>query len=90
MPSQSSPPKTTSLVSPRSYGDCATPLRRNGLPAAALDFDTIVEAAVAGSAGAICTFDAHFYKPTVLSFCAGRGIQVMNDADLLKTLRRVV
>jgi len=48
----------------------------------------IIEAAVAGTAAVICTFDAHFYRQPVLAFCATRDIRVMNDADLLQSLRR--
>ncbi|SPF51435.1 conserved hypothetical protein [Candidatus Sulfopaludibacter sp. SbA4] len=48
----------------------------------------IIEAAVAGTAAVICTFDAHFYKEPVVAFCATRDIRVMNDAALLQSLRR--
>ena len=47
----------------------------------------VIEAAVTGKAAAICTFDEHFYKPRVLAFCAANGIQVVNDARLLRLLR---
>lgn len=50
----------------------------------------IIEAAVAGTAEVICTFDGHFYKPPFLAFCDRREIRILNDADLLKSLRRVV
>jgi putative PIN family toxin of toxin-antitoxin system len=50
----------------------------------------IIEAAAAGTAAVICTFDAHFFKAPVLAFCAGRGIRIINDAERLKSLRRVV
>lgn len=48
----------------------------------------IIEAAVAGAAAVICTFDAYFYRQPVLAFCATHGIRVMSDADLLQALRR--
>jgi len=32
----------------------------------------VIETAAAGAVDVICTFDAHFYKPPVLAFCAAR------------------
>jgi hypothetical protein len=31
--------------------------------------------------------DRDFYAPAVVPFCAQRGIEIMNDVDLLKKLR---
>jgi putative PIN family toxin of toxin-antitoxin system len=51
------------------------------------DDDPVVYTAVAGAADVICTVDRHFYAPNVLAFCSRRGIQVMDDVTLLRTLR---
>jgi putative PIN family toxin of toxin-antitoxin system len=47
----------------------------------------VIEAAVCGEVDVLCTSDHHFYKDPVIVFCAGYGIQIMNDVDLLRLLR---
>jgi putative PIN family toxin of toxin-antitoxin system len=47
----------------------------------------IIEAAISGGVNVICTLDRHFYDQRVLDFCASRGVQIMDDRDLLRMLR---
>jgi hypothetical protein len=35
----------------------------------------------------LCTRDRDFYAPEVVAFCRQRGIEVMNDVELLRRLR---
>jgi predicted nucleic acid-binding protein len=49
--------------------------------------DPVVYTAVAGGADVLCAMDRDFYTPQVISFCRERGIEVMNDVELLKKLR---
>jgi uncharacterized protein len=48
----------------------------------------IVMTAVSGKAEVLCTLDKHLHDPAVIEFCAGHGIRVLRDADLLTELRR--
>ena len=50
------------------------------------DDDPIIYTAVDGHADILCTLDRHFYAPVVIEFCRNRGISVMNDIDLLRSL----
>jgi putative PIN family toxin of toxin-antitoxin system len=49
--------------------------------------DPVIYTAVVGRADVICAMDRDFYAPEVVSFCGERGIQVMNDVELLQKLR---
>ena len=49
--------------------------------------DPIVHAAVEGRVDVLCTKDRAFYDPDVIAYCGQRGIQVMDDVDLLHELR---
>jgi putative PIN family toxin of toxin-antitoxin system len=49
--------------------------------------DPVVYTAVAGRSEVLCTKDKDFYTEHVISFCRERGIEVMNDVELLKKLR---
>ena len=49
--------------------------------------DAVVYTAVQGRADVLCTRDTDFYAPEVIAFCRQRGIEVMNDLDLLRMLR---
>jgi putative PIN family toxin of toxin-antitoxin system len=48
--------------------------------------DPVVYTAVAGGTDVLCTLDRHFYAAEVVAFCRDRGIEVMNDVDLLRKL----
>ena len=50
------------------------------------DDDAIVQTAVLGGVDVLCTRDAHLLDRAVVEYCAGQGIQVMNDIDLYHTL----
>ncbi|MCX6631987.1 MAG: putative toxin-antitoxin system toxin component, PIN family [Candidatus Solibacter sp.] len=47
----------------------------------------IIDAAVAGKVDVLCTSDHHFFTDAVIAFCAGYGIRIMNDIDLLRLLK---
>lgn len=47
----------------------------------------IVMTAVAGQAEVLCTLDRHLHDPQVVTLCAGQGIRVVRDAELLAELR---
>lgn len=49
--------------------------------------DPVIYAAVHGCADVLCTRDRDFYAPEVIAFCRQRGIEVINDVDLLQKLR---
>jgi putative PIN family toxin of toxin-antitoxin system len=49
--------------------------------------DPVVYTAVQGRADVLCTRDKDFYVPEVVAFCRQRGIEIMNDVDLLRQLR---
>jgi putative PIN family toxin of toxin-antitoxin system len=51
--------------------------------------DVVIAAAVAGRADVICTWDQHFFDPSVQSACAFHGIRILKDIDLLNELRRL-
>jgi putative PIN family toxin of toxin-antitoxin system len=50
------------------------------------DDDPIVQTAVLGRVDVLCTRDAHLLDRAVVEYCAGQGIQVMNDVDLYHIL----
>lgn len=52
-----------------------------------LDDDPIVATAVAGQAEVLCTRDHHLQSPPVRAYCAGEGIQILTDIELLQLLR---
>ena len=52
------------------------------------DDDPVVYTAVDGHADVLCTRDTDFYAPEVIAFCRQRGIEIMNEADLLRELKR--
>jgi putative PIN family toxin of toxin-antitoxin system len=49
--------------------------------------DPIIYTAVDGRADFLCAMDRDFYAPAVVAFCRQRGIEIMNDVELLKRLR---
>jgi putative PIN family toxin of toxin-antitoxin system len=49
--------------------------------------DPVIYTAVAGRADILCAMDRDFYAPAVAAFCNQRGIEIMNDVDLLKKLQ---
>ena len=50
------------------------------------DDDPIVQTAVLGGVDVLCTRDTHLLDSAVVEYCAGQGIQVMNDIDLYHIL----
>ena len=48
----------------------------------------ILQAAAVGDADVICTWDADFYDPKTLAFCARLGIHVCDDRALLNRHER--
>ena len=52
------------------------------------DDDPVLATAVVGGAEILCTRDRHFLNNAVRSHCATHGIKIMDDLDLLKSLRQ--
>jgi predicted nucleic acid-binding protein len=46
----------------------------------------VLQTAERGEADILCTHDADFYEPMILSYCAIRGIEVCKENTLLKRL----
>lgn len=46
----------------------------------------VLQTAERGEADILCTHDADFYEPIILSYCAARGIEVCNEFTLLERL----
>jgi len=51
------------------------------------DDDPVIYTAVEGRADVLCTRDADMYAPEVIAFCRHRGIEIMNEVDLLHKIR---
>jgi putative PIN family toxin of toxin-antitoxin system len=49
--------------------------------------DPIVMTAIAGKADVLCTLDQHLHDAAVTALCAGNGIRILRDAELLAELR---
>ncbi len=49
--------------------------------------DPVVHAAVIGRADALCTLNRHFYATPVVEYCKDRGVLLVSDVELLRTLR---
>jgi hypothetical protein len=43
----------------------------------------VLQTAERGDADVLCTHDADFFEPIVLSYCAARGIEVCNEFTLI-------
>jgi putative PIN family toxin of toxin-antitoxin system len=46
--------------------------------------DPVIYTAVAGRSDILCAMDRDFYAPAVVAFCGQRGIEIINDVELLK------
>jgi len=51
------------------------------------DDDSIIATAVAGQADVLCTLDRHLFAEHVQAYCRQRGIEIMDDVQLLARLR---
>ena len=51
------------------------------------DDDLVIYTAVEGQADVLCTRDGDMYAAEVIAFCRRRGIEIMNEVDLLRQLR---
>lgn len=49
--------------------------------------DPIVATAVLAKARYLCTLDRHLHHEAVIGYCADRGIEVVNDVEMLHRLR---
>jgi putative PIN family toxin of toxin-antitoxin system len=47
----------------------------------------VVQTAIGGKAGYLCTLDEHFYETPVVAFCSERGLTVISELDLLRLVR---
>ena len=46
----------------------------------------VLQTAERGEADILCTHDADFYDPTIISYCVARGIEVCEELTLLRRL----
>jgi len=72
----------------RSRADLVSPVVYEPVVLADPDDDPVVYTAVAGRSDVLCALDRDFYAPQVISFCRERGIEIMNDVELLERLKR--
>ena len=70
-----------------SLSEVVAPLSGSPIVLRDMDDDPIVYTAVAGGADVLCTLDAHFYEDAVQSFCAQKGVKIMDDVELLRLIR---
>ena len=70
----------------RDRADLVTPVVYKPVVLADPNDDPFVYTAVAGGTDVLCTLDRDFYAADVVAFCRERGIEVMNDVDLLRKL----
>jgi|SRR5579872_1214221 len=71
----------------RERSDLVDPIVHTPVVLADPNDDPVVYTAVAGGADILCAMDKDFYRPQVIDFCRQSGIKIMNDVELLKTLR---
>ena len=70
----------------RGRADLVTPVVYKPIVLADPNDDPVVYTAVAGGTDVLCALDRDFYAAEVIAFCRNRGIEVMNDVDLLRLL----
>jgi putative PIN family toxin of toxin-antitoxin system len=70
----------------RDRADLVTPVVYKPVVWADPNDDPVVYTAVAGGTDVLCTLDRDFYAAAVVAFCRDRGIEVMNDVELLRKL----
>jgi hypothetical protein len=46
----------------------------------------VMQTAECGAADVLCSNDSDFHTPTIIAFCAERGIEVCNENSLLNRL----
>jgi hypothetical protein len=68
--------------------ELVNPVVRNPVVLADPTDDPIIYTAVDGQVDVLCAMDRDFYAPAVVAFCRQRGIEIMNDVELLRRLRR--
>jgi predicted nucleic acid-binding protein len=71
----------------RARSDLVSPTVHHPVVLSDLNDDPVIYTAVNGRADILCTLDRDFYATNVQAFCQQRGIEIMNDAQLLRTLR---
>jgi len=70
----------------RARSDLVDPVVHTPLVVADPNDDPVIYTAVVGRADVLCAMDRDFYIPQVVSFCRERGIEIMNDVELLRKL----
>jgi predicted nucleic acid-binding protein len=70
----------------RGRADLVSPVVYKPIVLADPNDDPVVYTAVAGGTDVPCALDRHFYASEVVAFCRNRGIELMNDVDLLRML----
>jgi putative PIN family toxin of toxin-antitoxin system len=71
----------------RQRADMVFPIELDPVALADPNDDPVIYTAVAGRADVLCAMDRDFYAPGVVTFCRDRGIEIMNDVELLQKLR---
>lgn len=72
----------------RARADIVSPIVYQPVVSTDPNDDPVVFTAVAGRSDVLCALDRDFYTPQVISFCGERGIEIMNDVELLERLKR--
>ncbi len=70
----------------RDIAELVVPVVRDPVVLADPTDDPVVYTAVDGRANVLCAMDRDFYAPEVVAFCRQRGIEIMNDVELLGKL----
>lgn len=70
----------------RGRADVVLPVIQQEVVLADPNDDPVVFTAVDGRADVLCAMDRDFYAPNVISFCQERGIEILNDVQLLHRL----
>jgi predicted nucleic acid-binding protein len=71
----------------RAHSDLVSPTVHHPVVLSDSNDDPIIYTAVSGRADILCTLDRDFYANNVQAFCRERGIEIMNDLQLLQRLR---
>lgn len=71
----------------RARTDLVSPIVHKPIVLADPNDDPVVYTAVAGRSDVLCAVDRDFYAAEVVFFCRERGIEIMNDVELLEKLK---
>ena len=70
----------------RARGDLVFPVIQQPVVLSDPNDDPVVFTAVDGQADVLCAMDRDFYTDNVITFCRMRGVEILNDVQLLQRL----